>query len=218
MWGISVPVTTAADTLAYAEPSTGHWNLGTPGGASNRYQTATVTKAPVWAINRCPFCRQWHWVMPRPGAAWWPWQRHRLVPWPGPDAQYLAQGLWHQSVPLAHPYEYPSPFPLQAAVNYHGRFIGLHGCTTQLLLVLSRQIKSSELPVINSILISSTCSGVMHDILLGILLIGICYLNIGVLILKLCMITQIVTPFAGWLPCCSRMNKTSSMKNTRTKK
>ena len=88
---------------------------------------------------------------------------------------------------FAHPYEYPSPFPLQAAVNYHGRFIGLHGCTNQLLLVLSRQIKSSELPVINSILISSTCSGVMHDILLGILLIGICYLNIGVLILKLCM-------------------------------
>ena len=44
---VSVAVTTAAGTLAYAEPSTGHWNLGTPGGASNRYQTATVTKAPV---------------------------------------------------------------------------------------------------------------------------------------------------------------------------
>jgi len=50
-----------------------------PGRATNRYQMEKTTKAPVCDIDLCPFCSHWHRVMPRPGAALYPRQRHRLV-------------------------------------------------------------------------------------------------------------------------------------------
>ena len=53
--------------------------------------------------------------MPQTGTKWPRRQRHRFVPRPGADAQYLAPGQWHQPVPLARPIN--TSAPLQAAVN-----------------------------------------------------------------------------------------------------
>jgi hypothetical protein len=83
-------------------------SIWAPGHATNRYQMEKATKAPVCDIDLCPFCSHWHRVMPRPGAALCPRQKHRLALWPGTDAQHFAPGHWLEPCLWSSPINTPA--------------------------------------------------------------------------------------------------------------